>query len=402
MSELGQMLLNLFVLYAAARLAGALFLRLRQPAVVGEILVGLLIGPHALGLLQHSPAIDSFHALFAELGVVFLLFIVGLETDPVSLWRVGRQASLVGTLGVILPFALGYALMQVTGRFSLGESLFVATALTATSVGITARVLADLRALGTVVANVILGAAVFDDILGMLVLAVVSGLTLGALSGSNLALLLAETVAFVLLAVFLGRPAVHRMAPRIAARGLGQDPVFALAVTLCFAFSALAELIGLAAIIGAFFAGIIFAETKEAAPLRRAMQPIYQLLVPIFFVLMGAQVDLHALSTGSLLALGLVVTLLAILGKVIGCGAAALSLGWRNALAIGVGMVPRGEVGIVVASIGLSRGVIGPGIYSIVILMCVLTSLLGPPLLRQALLRGREVPPEAPGDEGRP
>ncbi len=385
MSDLARMLLNLCVLYAAARLAGALFVRFRQPAVVGEILAGVVVGPHVLNLLHYSPAIRSFNDLFAHLGVVFLLFIVGLQTEPRSLWKVGRESAAVGALGVVFPFGLGYFLMRSL-NFPINESLFLATALTATSVGITARVLADLHRIATRVGNVIMGAAVFDDILGMLLLAVVSSVTLG-LPGNHLLVLLAETAAFVLLAIFLGRPAVHHLAPRMGeAEEFGHGPLFALAVTVCLAFSALAEIIGLAAIVGAFFAGIIFAETEGADELRLSMRPIYHLLVPIFFVLMGAQVDLPAFSNWPLLVLALLVTLVGVVGKLFGCGLGALPLGKREALSVGVGMIPRGEVGLVVASLGLSRGVISPPLYSVIIFMCLLSSVLAPPLLRRSFI----------------
>jgi len=392
MTETGRLLADLFLLFVAARLAGALCQRLHQPAVVGEIVAGMAIGPYALGLVEHRPA----HGIFAELGVVFLLFTVGLETDPASLWRAGREAALVGALGVIAPFGLGYWLMNTLGS-PLHESLFVATALTATSVGITARVLSDLERMGTLVAGVIMGAAVLDDVLGMLVLAVISGVTTGTLSGWGLLVLMTEAVAFLGLTVFFGRAAVHRITPRLAKRreNTGRDSVFALAVALCFACSALAEFIGLAAIIGAFFAGIIFAETEEAPELRRSMRPIYNLLVPIFFVLMGVQVDLPALARWSLLGVGALITLVAIISKLLGCGLGASRLGRRDALAVGVGMIPRGEVGIVVALIGLSRGVISTDVYSMILLMCVVTSVLAPPLLRVAL-GGRETGPANP------
>jgi len=402
MSDLARMLINLFVLYAAARLAGALFERLQQPAVVGELLAGVVVGPHALNLLLRSPALTAFNNLFADLGIVFLLFVVGLQTEPASLWRVGRDALRVSVLGVSVSFGLGYLLMRAW-HYPLLPSLFLATALSATSVAITARVLKDMRALGARVANVIVGAAVLDDVIGILVLTVVAAMAAGASVGSNLLLLLLEAGAFVVLTIFLGRPAVHRLAPRMARADAARDPVFALAVTLCFAFSALAEVIGLAAIIGAFFAGIIFAETREAPRLRTSMEPIYELLVPIFFVLMGAQVNLHALGTGTLLGLGLLVAGAAALGKIGGCGLGALPMGRTQALTVGVGMMPRGEVAVVVASVGLGRGIVSPDVYSIIVLMCVLTTIVTPPLLRPLLLaRKEEVVEEGPGMEGRP
>jgi len=381
MSAPGRMLLDLFLLFAAARLAGAIFLRLRQPVVVGEILAGMLIGPHLLGLVGEN----RFHDIFAELGAVFLLFVVGLGTNPTDLWRVGRRAVSVAALGVAAPFCFGFLLLHAFAR-PMHESLFVATALTATSVGITARVLADLNRMGTRVANVILGAAVADDIVGMLVLALVTGITTGTLSLSSVGLLAGESVAFCVVALMFGRRAVRRITRRLSrADDSSRDPRFALAVVLCFAFSALAEIIGLAAIIGAFFAGIIFAEIPEAPGLRRSMQPVYELLVPIFFVLMGARVDLPRLLTLGVLPLGLLITVVAIIGKLVGCGLAALPLGKREAVTVGVGMIPRGEVGIVVALIGLSRGVITGDLYAEVILMCLLTTVVAPPLLRMLL-----------------
>ena len=392
MSDTGRMLFDLFLLFAAGRAGGTAFALLRQPAVVGEIIAGIIIGPHLLGLIADS----AIHDVFAELGVVFLLFIVGLEIQPRSLWQVGRHAVSVGALGMIFPFVGGYLLMRGLG-WPLTEALFVGTALTATSVGITARVMSDLAALQTRVAQVILGAAVFDDILGMLVLAVVSGLAAGTLSGAQIGLLVGESIAFCVLAFVVGRQAVRHLSPRLSSFGeaTGRDTVFALAMVLCFAFSALADLIGLAAIIGAFFAGIIFAEIPDAPRLRNSMQPIYEFLVPIFFVLIGVKVDLPNLLTLQALPLGLLITLVAILGKLIGCGLAALPLGKREALIIGVGMAPRGEVGIVVALMGLSRGVMSSAIYSEIILMSVLTSLLAPPALRALLTRPQ--PPAADG-----
>lgn len=395
------MLSDLLILFAAAKLAGALFTRLRQPPVVGEILAGIVVGPHLLHLFEHT----EFHDIFAELGVVFLLFMVGLETDPTRLLQVGLQASAVATGGVVLPFLFGFLLMHGLGH-PLAESLFVGAALTATSVGITARVMSDLRRLGTKVARIVLGAAVIDDILGLLVLAVVVGLARGALSLTHLLLLVVESVAFCVLAVVLGRPAVHRVSPHMH-RIVGEtsrDPLFALAVALCLGFSVIADKIGLAGIVGAFLAGLLFAELREAPQLRRSIEPIHELLVPIFFVLMGAKVDIHRLATWEVLPVGLAVTGLAILGKLVGCGLAALQSGRWQALAVAVGMIPRGEVGLVVAMIGLSSGAISPDVYSMVVLMCILTSLLAPPPLRILLSRPDvgEVSPDRPAEEGRP
>jgi len=392
MPDTSQIFLDLFLLFAAARIGGAVARRLGQPAVAGEIAAGMVIGPYLLGLVPEA----EYQDIFAELGVVFLLFIVGLETQPSGLWRVGRQAGAVAVLGIAVPFGLGFLALRLLHR-SPAEALFVGAALTATSVGITARVLSDLGYTGTRVARVILGAAVIDDILGILLLAVVSGLAAGRVSVFELELLTAEALAFVVAALLIGRYAMRRIGPRLSRRAGGgsRSALFALAIALCYAFSALAGKIGLAAIIGAFFAGIIFAEIPEASDLRRSMDPIYVLLVPIFFVLMGTRVDTPRLLSAEVLPLGLLITAVAIVGKLLGCGLAALPLGWRDAAAVGVGMTPRGEVGIVVALIGLSSGAVATDVYSQVIMMSILTSLFAPSLLRKLLVPPTE---RAPSD----
>lgn len=399
MSESGRIFLDLFVLFASAKLGGALLRKLGQPNVIGEIIAGMIVGPHLLGLVSES----EFHIVFAEMGVVFLLFIVGLETRPTDLFKVGRQAGTVALFGIVLPFGLALLLMNALGRSTI-EGLFVGAALTATSVGITARVLSELGYLGTRVARIILGAAVLDDILGMLILAVVAGLAAGTLSGFHIQVLAAEAVAFVVLSLLLARFAAGRFSSRFTRRasGTSRGPIFAIAIALCFALSALADKIGLAAIIGAFFAGIIFAEIPQAPALRRNMEPIHELLVPMFFVLMGAHVDVPRLLTAEVLPIGLLITFVAIIGKVVGCSFASFRLGWRDALAVGVGMTPRGEVGIVVAIIGLRSGVVSSDLYSQIILMSVLTSLFAPGLLRKLLvppIESSEPPAEEPEED---
>ncbi|UCC67413.1 MAG: cation:proton antiporter [Armatimonadota bacterium] len=392
-SETGRVLFDLLLLFVSAKLAGEILLRLRQPVVAGEIIAGMIIGPHLLGLVGESPFLDTF----AELSVVFLLFIVGMEVEPRELLRVGGIATGVAIMGMVLPFGLGLGFMELLDR-PLAEGLFVGAALTATSVGITARVLQDMGQLGSRVARVILGAAVLDDIGGMLVLAVVAGITAGAVvSGSQIMILLGTAVGALAVAFMLARSAVQRFRPRLYSftRANNERVLFAVAVALCLAFAALAEVIHLAAIIGAFFAGVIFAELREAPQLRRAMEPIYDFMVPIFFVMMGAKVDLRLLLSPQVLQVGLIITGLAILGKVVGCALAAYRMKLRDALAVGVGMAPRGEVGIVIALIGLQRGVISNDVYSQVIFMSVLTSVFAPSLLRVLLM-----PPAEPVESG--
>ncbi len=396
MPEPGRVFLDLFILFTAARIGGALLQRLGQPAVIGEILAGMIIGPHLLGLVAES----EFQDVLAELGIVFLLFMVGLETQPSGLLRVGGQAAGVAVLGIAVPFGLAMVTMSALER-PLVEGLFVGAALTATSVGITARVLSDLGYAGTRVARIILGAAVIDDILGILILAIVSGLAAGRLSLIEIELLTAEAVAFVAAAVLVGRFAMRRIGPRLSSRagGTSRSPLFAVAIAICYALSALADRIGLAAIIGAFFAGIIFAEIPESGELRRSMDPIYAILVPIFFVLMGARVDTLRLLSTEVLPVGLLITAVAVIGKLVGCGLGAYRLGRRDALAVGVGMTPRGEVGIVVAVIGLSKGVVSSDVYSQVIMMSILTSLFAPSLLRLLLVPSAEGSPEGTSEQ---
>jgi Kef-type K+ transport system membrane component KefB len=376
-----RILLDLFIIFAAAKVAGEISKRLRQPEVVGEILAGILLGPHLLGAFGESETLD----VLAKIGVIFLLFAVGLESRASEMFRVGKTAAAVAVLGVILPFGLGLALMLALGKETT-TAMFVATALVATSVGITARVLADLGQTTSRPARVILGAAVIDDILGLIVLAVVSGLSKGEFSLLHIGLIAVEAVAFIVFVIVIGQRAAHRISAHLNRLHIS-NPAFVISVGICLGLSALAALIGSEgmAIVGAFLAGMAFAETREAGHIRRSLEGVYAFFVPIFFVIMGGKVELLLLLRPEVLLLGLVITLLAIIGKVVGCGLAALGLGKREALAVGIGMAPRGEVGIVVAVIGLGGGIITSDIYAIVIFMSILTSLIAPPFLRLAL-----------------
>jgi len=343
----------------------------------------MLLGPYLAGLISDSETLS----VFAEIGVIFLLFAVGLETRATDMFRVGQQAAAVAVVGVLVPFGLGLALMLGLGSQTI-TALFVATALVATSVGITARVLADLGQAASRPARVILGAAVIDDILGLIVLAIVSGLAEGKLSLLHIGLVVVQALAFTGFVLLAGRRAAHRISAHLYRLRIS-NPAFIISVALCLGLSALADYIGLAAIVGAFLAGMTFAETQEAAHIRRSLDAVYDLLVPIFFVIMGARVDLPGLLRPEVLSIGLLVTVVAIIGKLAGCGLASMGLGKKEALAIGIGMSPRGEVGIVVAMVGLARGTIGSDIYAIVILMSILTTLIAPPLLRLVMVRLR-------------
>jgi Kef-type K+ transport system membrane component KefB len=266
------------------------------------------------------------------------------------------------------------------------ESIFVGAALVATSVGITARVLADLGALSTTVARVILGAAVLDDILGMIVLAVVSSLSAGQVNYVSLAVVAFEAVSFSLLVIFFGARVVGRFKPAVA-KLRARNSAFVLSIVLCLGLSLASLYIGMAAIIGAFLAGLALSDYSAQYRLQENAHPIMEFLAPVFFVLLGAQVNLRAVAQPGLATMMIVVCVLAIISKLIGCGLGALSLGFKDALRIGIGMVPRGEVGLIVAGVGLRLHTISDEVYAVVLVMSMVTTLFAPPVLRLLMAR---------------
>jgi len=381
MEHSGNLLFELFLMFAGAKALGEIFERFRQPAVVGELIAGVLLGPSLLALVHPSELTEGL----AEIGAIFLLFTVGLETKPRDLLQVGWTAVQVAVLGVALPFFLGFLYLRIIDH-SMVEAIFVGAAMVATSVGITARVLADAGVLSTRLARVILGAAVLDDILGMIVLAVVSSLSEGKVNYISLAIVAVEAIGFSLLVIFFGSHVVRRFRPAIA-RLRARNAAFALSVILCLGLSLASLYIGMAAIIGAFLAGLALADHSEEYRLQESAHPVMEFLAPFFFVLLGAKVDLHTLDQPGLVGMIIVVCLLAIVSKLIGCGAGAWSLGFREAVRVGVGMVPRGEVGLIVAGVGLSLHTISDAIYAVVLTMSMVTTLVAPPVLRMMLPR---------------
>ncbi|HET8530469.1 MAG TPA: cation:proton antiporter [Methylomirabilota bacterium] len=376
--ELRELLLGLVVVWLAAKLAGEGMERIGQTAVLGELLAGIVVGPGGLGLVQESEVI---HAL-AELGVLLLLFEVGLESDLGGLLRAGLQATLVAVVGVALPFAAGFAVMQALGHPPL-LAVFVGATLTATSVGITARVLADLGRLQDEAAAVVLGAAVVDDILGLIILAVVTGVAqTGGVSTGSIALLTAKALAFLVGALVLGR----RLAPvligwigRLQARGTLIVYSLAFAMTL----AVLADRIGLATIIGAFAAGLILATTERRAHIEDRVKPVADLLVPVFFVTIGMKVEpalLDPFGEGAGPGIALLLTAVALVSK-LATGLAVYRKGVRRWV-VGVGMVPRGEVGLIFAGAGLAAGVIDEELYSALVIAVMLTTFVAPPWLK--------------------
>jgi Na+:H+ antiporter len=375
MEHLPAVLSQLFVLLLATKLGDELFKRLRQPALVGEILGGMVVGPAVLGWYQVTPETS----LFAQIGAVLLLFEVGLHTRVGEVARVSGTALAVALLGVALPFAGGYVLGSALGLEFAGR-VFLGSALTATSVAVTSGALRSFGALGTQSGRVILGAAVIDDVLAMLIVAVAVGISAGGVSAERILLLLGLAAAFIGI-VLVGGTGILR-----TRRSLLTDPRFAETpflpgMIVMLGLAALAAQIGLAAIIGAFLAGMVVGESSERHALETETAPVAAFFTPFFFGFVGAQIDPAAF--GSLPTLGLLagITLLAIVSKFTGSFLGAMRTGRRRALLIGWGMVPRGEVEIIVAGLALTAGAIKPDLYAVIVGMVVITAIVVPPLM---------------------
>lgn len=387
-SEHTKLLLTLFVMFVSAKLLAEIFERLRQPAVAAEILAGVIIGPSLLNWVQPSELTGTL----AEIGVIFLLFRVGLETRPADVFSVGLRATLVAALGVIVPFGAGYALFSFYGKPQI-EAVFVGAALVATSVGITARVLGQMRVLSLESSRIILGAAVIDDVLGLLILAVVSSMAKGRVHYAEIGTTAALAIGFTLLVALVGARTINKIRPRVDRLKVGQAYlVFGLSV--CLGLGLIASYIGVAAIVGAFLAGMALSESTEGTDMPIQAEAVTEFLLPFFLVNIGMQLRLDAFLTREGMVLAILVTVVAVVTKVLGCGLAALPLGFKRALQVGVGMIPRGEVGIVVAQIGLGLHTISDEAYGVVLFMAVMSTVIAPPLL-VPLYRGEQQSDEA-------
>jgi Kef-type K+ transport system membrane component KefB len=323
------------------------------------------------------------------LGVIVLLFTVGLETRLTDILRVGVRAGAVGVCGIVAPFVLGFAFMVATDHPNL-ESAFVATAMVATSVGITARVLQEMGVLRTREARIILGAAVIDDVLGLLLLSVVAAA--GSDDGAgvlHITVIAVTALAFVGFVAWAGTHATRRFSLRLD--NFSELVPLNLSLLLMLGLAAAAGVIGLAAIIGAFLAGMVLAESRERFNLEHQSRPIYEFLVPFFFVFTGTRVDPASFMDGTIVLLAAAITAIAIVSKLIGAGGAMWGAGRRSMLIVGVGMVPRGEVGLIVAGIGLSQGIIPAEIFSVVVIMSIATTLVVPPALFAIYRRSPEL-----------
>jgi Kef-type K+ transport system membrane component KefB len=399
MHHASDILLTIFIIFIAAQIGAEIAQRLKLPGVVGEIAAGCVVGPSLLGWLTPEQILPGTPLdVLAEIGVVLLLFSVGLETRLDDLKKVGKSAVMVGLLGVIIPFGAG-ALWAHGEGFEWVNSMFVAAAFVATSAGITARVLQELGVLQRTESRVILGAAVIDDILAMLLLGIVSSLQGGGeLNLQSLLLTLGGAIGFVAIIGWGGTKMMRRQSGWLEAPA-SPHSALTLVLALCLGLAWLSTKFGLAAIIGAFLAGMIASETRQRETLEHKTMPLLSFLTPFFFVVTGAKINLSELANADALIMLAVVTVIAILSKLLGGFLGALSLGKRSAAIVGFGMVPRGEVGVVIAALGLAAGVFSERIYAIIVAMSLLTAMVTPPVLAWLLKRGDQAE-DAMADEG--
>lgn len=426
-TDIGELVRNammvLTLIIVAAKLGGELMGRLGQPPVLGELLIGVLLGNlNLFGLTLLDPLkTNSVIRIVAEIGAILLLFEVGVESDLVQLLAVGWSSLLVATLGVIAPMALGYVVsLQLLPDSGWLTHLFVGGTLTATSVGITARVLKDLGKSNTKEARIILGAAVADDVIGLVVLAVISGLVTAAMASSGAAggvdwltclWIVAKASLFLIGAVIVGRFWSQRIFV-YAARLRIAGALLGLCICFCFVVATIAGFVGLAPIVGAFAAGVVLEEVHYRPFLERGERrieellfPINTLIVPVFFVLMGLRVDLRSFASPAVLGFAALITLVAVVGKQI-CGLGVLERG-VDRIIIGVGMIPRGEVGLIFAGLGATlmlhgRPLLPPAIFSALILMIMLSTFITPPLLKAVFERRSAIGDRVPSNGPRP
>ena len=381
-----QLAFLLSIILLSAKLAGYLSIRLGQPAVLGELLVGILLGPSLIDVLN-LPFID--HALtdtiaeLGELGVLLLMFIAGLELHLSELTRNTRVAAYGGTLGVIVPSALGWGVGKLFGMQD-SAAIFLGLILGATSVSISAQTLMELKVLRSRVGLSLLAAAVFDDILVILSLSLFLAVEAGAASLSGILFILARMLAFLALSLALGLWVLPWLMRRIAHLPVSQGAL-TLALVVMLAYGLAAEVLGgMAAITGAFIAGLMMARSGEKERVEHGVHALaYGLFVPVFFINIGLSIDVRTLQTNMLL-FALVITLTAILGKWLGAGVGARlgGLGSRESIQLGAGMVSRGEVGLIVASVGIQEGLVVSNEFSSVVVMILVSTVVTPPILR--------------------
>ncbi len=391
-TELSSVLLYLAAFLIAAKFGGILAAKLGQPGVFGELIVGILIGPSIAGMISQNlfgvsfyinpgaPA-GQFMGLFGELGIIILMFIAGMSIDVGEFKKAGKPATMVAASGVVVAFLLGFGTASIFG-WTLIEAGFAGGILVATSVGITVRTLMEIRVLHTKIGMTILGAAVIDDVMGIIILSVLSGLAFGGLSLLGIAETLALMGAFFAIVILVGFKVVPRVLTYIG-RFSVDEIVLSIAFALVFLVAAIAEKVSIAAITGAFLVGLIAGKSPAAESIREKASTVgYGLLIPLFFVNMGVQTDLQALSAVSVLALAFLA--IAMFDKIVGCGIGALLSGYgaRDSLRVGIGMMPRAEVALIMAAIGVKASIVGQSLLSMTVMVVLLTSLVTPPLVK--------------------
>lgn len=382
-----QFLLALALIILVAKASGYLSIRLGQPAVLGELLAGLILGPTVLDML-HWPIFGSEHLALsiqemAHLGVLFLMFVAGLEVDVGTMLRAGRPAILAGVAGVVAPIALGI-LVALPFGFDWPHAIFVGLVLAATSVSISAQTLMELGVLRSRVGMALLGAAVVDDVLVILLLSLAIALIVGGGGPAAIAWVLVKIVLFLIIGIALGRHLIPRLTSLVDGQPISQGVMSLVIVVGLFYAWAAEALGGVAAITGAFMAGLLFSRTSLRPTIETGMHTIaYAWLVPIFFVSIGLEADLRLLGVDGI-PLALAIVLVAMLSKVLGSGLGARLGGFStgDALRLGVGMMSRGEVGLIVASVGLTAGLADADVFGSVVLMVLATTLVTPILLR--------------------
>ncbi|MCX7831433.1 MAG: cation:proton antiporter [Actinobacteria bacterium] len=370
-----QILIQMLILFSAARLFGRLLTKIGIPSVAGELLAGAIVGPQMLHIIEPSTTLETL----AEIGVIVLLFNAGLETHIDELLKVGKPAVLTAVLGVIFPFVGGYFVGQLFG-YPTAENLFIGTTFVATSVGITIRVLQEFGYAKRTSAKIILAAAILDDILGLLVLAIVKNVALGKTNVLELVLLAIQAVSFVLFLSTIGPRITRKRSTFFSA--LSCDFLFELSLILMLGLAILAEEIGLAAIVGSFLAGLVLSEIREFTTIEDRYRTIGWFFTPFFFGLLGTHLDFSALKNLNTLVEVLIFTVIAVVGKLIGGYLGSIKKGKQTALEVGVGMIPRGEVGIVVAGLAFSYKVVASDVYLSLIATVLLSTVISPFLIK--------------------
>ena len=388
MTSFLQLAILLVIIIAAAKLGGLISLKLRQPSVLGELLVGVILGPSLLDLI-HWPFVTDVHlgeeiAHLAEFGVLLLMFIAGLDLHLTDLAKYGKISALAGTLGVVIPMGMGLGTAQLFG-FDMQESIFIGLILSATSVSISAQTLMEMQVLRTRVGIGLLGAAVFDDILVVLGLSIFVALVVGTTGGlGGILWIILKMVLFLSIASFIGIKTIPRLSRRVDNLPISQGLIaFTLIVMLFYAWAA-EFLAGMAAITGAFVAGLVFARSPLKERIDNSLFSIaYGLFVPIFFVNVGLSANARSLDADSLILL-LVLCVVAVASKLLGGGLGGLLGGFslRESIQLGAGLISRGEVGLIVASVGIAEGLISPDAISIIVGVVIVTTILTPVLLR--------------------